>query len=191
MTKTEKLIRALRATYATHPAIVEAADEIERLHSALTVADRHFTGTFSENGTDHQIIRRALADTAIEPDLDAPYIPTLVKFDEPPRLEYVTKDCVCIYNPVDERFCYITDMETRKIIGFQFMLPRKPEPTSERIEFSLEGTGFTLRECGCTEGFCESRADGTCALSSGVSDMTKNRKEGHEKPESQEPAHQA
>lgn len=32
----------------------------------------------------------------------------------------------------------------------------------ERREFSLEGTGFTLRECGCTEGFCDSRTDGAC-----------------------------
>jgi hypothetical protein len=93
-------------------------------------------------------------------DLTAPYVPTLVEFDDPRRLEYVTKDCACIYNPVDERFCYITDMETRKIIGFQFMLPQKPK--SDRREFSLEGTGFTLRECGCTEGFCDGRTDGTC-----------------------------
>lgn len=31
-----------------------------------------------------------------------------------------------------------------------------------RREFSLEGTGFTLKECGCTEGFCDGRTDGTC-----------------------------
>jgi hypothetical protein len=89
----------------------------------------------------------------------------LLKLADPPRLEYVTKDCVCIYNPVDERFCYITDMETRKIIGFQFMLPSEPKPIppfSARHEFSLEGTGFTLQECGCTEGFCDGRTDGTC-----------------------------
>lgn len=31
-----------------------------------------------------------------------------------------------------------------------------------RREFSLAGTGFTLKECGCTEGFCDGREDGTC-----------------------------
>jgi hypothetical protein len=98
-------------------------------------------------------------------DLTQPYIPTLLRLNDPPRLEYVTKDCVCIYNPVDERFSYITDMETRKIVGFQFMLPGEPvSPFVKRREFSLEGTGFTLRECGCTEGFCDGRTDGTCRL---------------------------
>lgn len=100
-------------------------------------------------------------------DLMIPYVPTLVELADPPRLEYVTKDVACIYNPVDERFCYITDMETRKIIGFQFMLPSKPKSIfPERREFSLAGTGFTLRECGCSIGLCDGSGvkDGTCRV---------------------------
>jgi len=31
-----------------------------------------------------------------------------------------------------------------------------------RKEFSLEGTGFTLKDCGCREGSCEQLKDGTC-----------------------------
>lgn len=36
------------------------AEKIEHLINALRVADRHFTGTWSENGSDHKIIRDAL-----------------------------------------------------------------------------------------------------------------------------------
>ncbi len=35
-----------------------------------------------------------------------------------------------------------------------------------RREFSLEGTGFTLRECGCSIGLCDGSGvkDGTCRV---------------------------
>lgn len=32
----------------------------------------------------------------------------------------------------------------------------------ERRGFSLDGTGFTLRDCGCIADRCEGRTDGTC-----------------------------
>lgn len=35
-------------------------------------------------------------------------------------------------------------------------------PLSERRQFSLAGTGFTLKECGCTAGFCDGLKDGIC-----------------------------
>lgn len=35
-----------------------------------------------------------------------------------------------------------------------------------RREFSLEGTGFTLKECGCSIGLCDGSGikDGTCRV---------------------------
>ena len=37
------------------------ADIADEMLAALKAADAHFTGTFSENGTDHQAIRAAIA----------------------------------------------------------------------------------------------------------------------------------
>jgi hypothetical protein len=81
-------------------------------------------------------------------------VPALIKFDDPPRIEYVTKDCAVIYNPVDDRFFYLTDMETRKIVGFQFLFPRKdaggPQPIpyigGEPKSFNAADVGVTLVE---------------------------------------------
>ncbi len=66
-------------------------------------------------------------------DLAQEYVPQLIKLDDPPRLEYVTKDCAMVYHPVgDGRLFYMTDMEAeRKIVGFQLLLPPREEVTPE------------------------------------------------------------
>lgn len=77
-------------------------------------------------------------------DLATDYVPQLVKLDEPPRIEYVTKDCAMVYNPVgDGRLFYMTDMEERKIIGFQLLLPRQVEETvTEDMRFAGQEHAF-------------------------------------------------
>lgn len=44
---------------------------------------------------------------------------------------------------------------------------------SPRQEFSLAGTGFTLKDCGCCEGICEQRTDGSCHDTTGAGEKGK------------------
>lgn len=46
------------------------------------------------------------------------YTPTLIAFDDPPRIEYINADVPHISRRIDERFDLLLDMETREPIGF-------------------------------------------------------------------------
>ena len=49
-------------------------------------------------------------------DLTTPYKPVAVAFTESPRLEYVTRDCISIYERIDDNLSIIRDTDG-KIIG--------------------------------------------------------------------------
>jgi hypothetical protein len=54
-------------------------------------------------------------------DLSEPYVPTLIRFNEPARLEYVTRDCPSVYRRIDDRLELILTMGTWEPIGFRLM----------------------------------------------------------------------
>jgi hypothetical protein len=51
-------------------------------------------------------------------DLSREYTPTLIAFDDPPRIEYVNADVPHFSRRIDERFALLLDMENREPIGF-------------------------------------------------------------------------
>ena len=55
-------------------------------------------------------------------DLETPYVPTLAEFSNPPRIEYVTRDCASVYERIDDQFSIIRDMTSLEVIGFQFII---------------------------------------------------------------------
>jgi transcriptional regulator with XRE-family HTH domain len=63
-------------------------------------------------------------------DLTTPYAPILIRFDDPPRLEYITEDAPSVYERIDNNFDIILAMNSRAVIGFRYMLPT-PSPLKE------------------------------------------------------------
>jgi hypothetical protein len=49
-----------------------------------------------------------------------PYIPQAIRYDNPPRVEYVTRDTPTVHRMIDERLDILLDVRTQEPIGFCF-----------------------------------------------------------------------
>lgn len=130
-------VQAIRAALEAASALSQAegaedgnvrAEDWEKAVRTLLWArgeEDHF-GSFEHAAQQEANVRRNIAATRPR-EQDGAYVPQAIQFDDPRRIEYVTRDCFSVYEQIDENFAVIRDGPDGAIIGASIARPREQE----------------------------------------------------------------